>query len=47
MKLKLLKLDLRDAYARTAKALDDNARNKARVEYLQLMNQLNAIVADS
>jgi hypothetical protein len=47
LKLKLLKLDLRDAYARIVKAPDDDARHIARIDYLQLKNQLDAIVADS
>jgi len=36
LKLKLLKLDLHDAYSRIVKAPNDNARHKARMEYLQL-----------
>jgi hypothetical protein len=47
LKLKLLKLDLRDAYSRIVKAPDDNARHKARIDYLQLKKQFDAIVADS
>jgi hypothetical protein len=47
MKLKLLKLDLHDAYSKIVKAPNDDARHKARMEYLQLKNQFNAIVADS
>jgi len=47
LKLKLLKLDLREAYSRIVKAPNDNARHKARMEYLQLKNQLDAIVAES
>jgi len=47
LKLKLLKLDLRDAYSRIVKAPDDNARHNARIEYLQLKNQFDAVVAES
>ena len=47
LKMKLLKLDLRDAYARIVKAPDDNAKHRARIEYLQLKNQFDAIVAES
>jgi len=47
MKLKLLKLGLHDAYSRIVKAPNDNARHKARIEYLQLKNQFEAIAAES
>jgi hypothetical protein len=47
LKLKLLKLDLRDAYSRIVRAPNDNARHKARIEYLQLKNQFDAVVAES
>ena len=47
LKLKLLKLDLRDAYSRMVKAPNDNARHKARIDYLQLKNQFDAVVAES
>jgi hypothetical protein len=47
MRLKLLKPDLHDAYSRIVKAPNDNARHKARMEYLQLKNQFYAIVAES
>jgi hypothetical protein len=47
LKLKLLKLDLRDAYSRIVKAPNDDARHKARIEYLQLKNQFDAVVAES
>ena len=47
MKLKLMKLDLHDAYSRIVKAPNDNARNKARIEYLQLKNRFDSIVAES
>ena len=46
LKLKLLKLDLRDADERIVKAPNDNARHKARIEYLQLKRQFEAIVAE-
>jgi hypothetical protein len=47
LKLKLLKLDLHDAYSRIVKAPNDDARHKARMDYLQLKNQFDAIVAES
>ena len=47
LKLKLLKLDLHDAYSRIVKAPNDDARHKARIEYLQLKNQFEAIAAKS
>ena len=47
LKLQLLKFDLRDAYARIVKAPDDDARHMARMEYLQLKTQFDAIAADS
>ena len=46
LKLKLLKLDLRDAYTRIVKAPNDDARHIARIEYLQLKNQLDAVAAE-
>ena len=46
LKLKLLKLDLRDAYTKLVKAPDDDAKHMARIEYLQLKNQFEAIVAE-
>ena len=46
LKLKLLKLDLHDAYSKIAKAPNDDARHKARIEYLQLKRQMDAIVAE-
>jgi len=45
LKLKLLKLDLHEAYTRIAKAPNEDARHSARIEYLQLKNQLGATVA--
>jgi len=47
LKLKLLKLDLHDAYAKIVKAPNDDARHKARIDYLQLKRQFDAAVADS
>ena len=46
LKLKLLKLDLRDAYTRIVKAPNDDARHIARIEYLQLKTQLDAVAAE-
>ena len=47
LRLKLLKLDLHDAYSRIVKAPNEDARHKARMEYLQLKNQFDAIAAES
>jgi len=47
LKFKLLKLDLREAYSMIVKAPDEDARHKARIEYLLLKNQFEAVVADS
>ena len=47
LKLKLLKLDLHDAYSKIVKAPNDDARHNARMEYLQLKNQFDAITAES
>jgi len=46
LKLKLLKLDLRDAYARIIQAPNEDARHTARIQYLQLKNQLGAAAYD-
>jgi hypothetical protein len=43
IKTKLLKNDLREAYARIVQAPDENARHNARIEYLRLKNQLVAV----
>jgi hypothetical protein len=43
LKNKLLKNDLRDAYARIVHAKDEDTRHNARIEYLQLKNQLIAV----
>ena len=40
LKMKLLKLEIRDAYAMIITAPDEDARHKARMEYLRLKNQL-------
>jgi len=42
LKMKLLKLDMRDAYALMVNAPDEDARHMARIEYLRLKNQLVA-----
>jgi hypothetical protein len=45
LKLKLLNLDLHEAYSRIVKAPNEDARHTARMEYLQLKNQLVAAVS--
>jgi len=40
LKMKLLKLEMRDAYSMIVKAPDEDARHRARIEYLRLKNQL-------
>jgi hypothetical protein len=47
LKIKLLKLDLREAYSIIVKAPDEDARHHARIEYLRLKNQFDAVVADA
>lgn len=47
LKIKLLKLDLRDAYARIIHAPNEDSRHMARIEYLQLKNRLDASVANA
>jgi hypothetical protein len=42
MKMMLLCIDIREAYARITKAPNEDARKKARTAYLQLKNQLSA-----
>ena len=42
LKMKLLKLEIRDAYTMIVKAPDEDARHRARMEYLRLKNQLAA-----
>jgi hypothetical protein len=46
LKMKLLKLDIREAYARIIKAPNEDARHTARMEYLQLKNQLCTAACD-
>ena len=43
LKMKLLKLDLRDAYSRIIKAPNEDARHIARIDYLQLKNLFSSI----
>jgi hypothetical protein len=47
LKIKLLKLDLREAYTMIVKAPNDDARHAARIEYLRIKNQFAAVVDDS
>ena len=42
LKMKLLKLDIHDAYTLMVKAPNEDARLLARIEYLRLKNQLAA-----
>jgi len=46
LKIKLLKLDVREAYARIIHAPNEDARHLARIEFLQLKNTLVAAVDD-
>ena len=47
LKIKLLKLDLRDAYAMIVNARDDEARHMARIEYLRLKRELETVADGS
>jgi len=48
LRMKLLRLDLRDAYAKIVKAPNEAARDIARLEYLKLKNLVaDVAVADS
>ena len=40
LKVKIKKLELREAYSKMVAAPDDNARHDARIEYLRLKNNL-------
>jgi len=40
LKVKIKKLELREAYSKMVAASDDNARHDARIEYLRLKNNL-------
>ena len=42
LKMKLLKLDIHDAYTMMVKAPNEDARHRARIEYLRLKRQLAA-----
>ena len=42
LKMKLLKLDIHNAYSLMVKAPNEDARHMARIEYLRLKNQLVA-----
>jgi len=46
LKMKLHKLDLREAYAKIVKAPNEDVRHTARIEYLRLKNLLDDL-ADS
>ena len=45
LKMKMLKLDMRKAYAMILKAPNEDARHSARIEYLRLKRQLDDDVA--
>jgi len=47
LKIRLLKLDIRDAYAMIAKAPDGDARHVAHTEYLRLKSHFDSVVRDS
>ncbi|MCL2853755.1 MAG: hypothetical protein FWE20_12155 [Defluviitaleaceae bacterium] len=47
LKMKLLRLEIRDAYAMILNAPNEDARHRARIEYLRLKNQLVSSVANS
>jgi hypothetical protein len=40
LKMKLLKIELRDAYAMIIKAPNEDSKHNARIQYLRLKNQL-------
>ena len=42
LKMKMLKIDLRDAYTCIVMAPNEDARHKARIHYLQLKTQLHS-----
>jgi len=44
LKIKLLKLDIHDAYSMIVRAPNEDARHMARIEYLQLKSLLDADV---
>ena len=43
MKVKLQKLELRDAYAKIVSAKDEDARHEARIEYLWQKNRIGDV----
>jgi len=45
LRMKLLRLDLRDAYSKIVKAPNEDARHMARIEYLRLKNLVADIAA--
>ncbi|MCL2853790.1 MAG: hypothetical protein FWE20_12335 [Defluviitaleaceae bacterium] len=47
LKIKLLKLDLRDAYSMIVGASSEDARHTARIEYLRLKSQFQATIEGS
>ena len=46
LRMKLHKLDLRDAYSKIVKAPNEDARHMARIEYLRLKNILAELGVD-
>ena len=47
LKIKLLKLDLREAYSMVVGAPSEDARHTARIEYLRLKSQFQTIINES
>ena len=46
LKVKMQKLELRDAYSKVISAKNDDARHEARIEYLQQRSQLGNVDID-